>query len=87
MTVEIDAHVGPNDHYTIKTPNATIYISHFTSVGTQIAVYDDPDQNPVAMIHLKEESDAGSNQGNGGQRSSVVTPLRRRPEGGPTEVG
>lgn len=87
MSVEIDATVGPNGHMTIETPDAIIIITQFEAIGTQVAIYDDGDSNPVAYVHVREQKDASPDQGNSGQRSSVVTPIRRRSEGGSPEVG
>lgn len=41
----------------ITTPDGVILISRLPVVGTQILAYDNPDNNPVGILELKDQTE------------------------------
>lgn len=47
-----DIELGTGDSVIVKTPTAIVFISTF--MGTTVTVYDNPDENPVGSILVRE---------------------------------
>lgn len=48
-----DIQLGEVDSVIIRTAEGSVWVS--TLIGTQVAIYDNPDENPVATFNIRKE--------------------------------
>ena len=55
LEISPDHEMKPHEtRYTVQTPDGTqIFVSYFSSIGTQILIYENPDHNPVVTYERK----------------------------------
>lgn len=53
--IKIDHDLGDEHSFMVKTPDGLVCIMRFPAVGTQVTVYEDPENNPVAYMTIRDK--------------------------------